>query len=174
MFDLMNKLLGESFAFIASFFGITCTASGNFAGLEDVFLFLFLFPVVMIFYAPIAICIYVVFASVIIIPTYIIFYAIPLALIFKKVGIPAWHAFIPILSDMSRAKMLYNKPAYGLLLLIPIAFLYFAFKANYDTAKAFGKSTPYAIFCGLGIPFFNYGLVSAKHTFTDYRKLDKF
>lgn len=169
----MDALFTETFGLILNMIGISF-ADGRFGSFGDILVTILLLPIIMILYIPVLLITMAAFLAIILIPIYIICHIIPLCFLFKKSGIPVWHAFVPILNDISRAKMLYNRRDYGLLVYIPIASIYFSFKAGYDSARIFGRSRTYAVFCGLGVPFLNYGLISSKRRHLGYIRIDKF
>jgi hypothetical protein len=74
--------------------------------------------------------------------------------VFKKAGEPGWAALVPFYNLYILFKITWDNPIKFLLLLIPIANIYFLIVTYIKLAKAFGKSTGFAVGLILLSPIF--------------------
>ena len=70
---------------------------------------------------------------------------VALAKIFKKAGKPGWHAIIPFLNWYDEFDLAWGNGILFLLLCIPVVDLVILIMLNLKLAKAFGKSTGFAV-----------------------------
>ncbi len=74
--------------------------------------------------------------------------------VFEKAGQPGWAALVPVYNVMILARIAGKEETYGLLMLIPIAGLYFSYFVYDEIAKSFGKDAGYTVGLLLLTPIF--------------------
>ena len=65
--------------------------------------------------------------------------------IFGKAGKPGWAAIVPVYNGMVMAEIAGRPSWHGIMLIIPIVNLVFAFMITIDIAKSFGKGTGFGV-----------------------------